>query len=213
MECVGDPVPEGSWDEQLTVIAERLHEALLAHRDGARLVAGTYVNGANIRLAGDAVFEALEAAGLPAERAGWVAFALGHWVLGHMIEEQAQAELADAGTWQEKAAALAEQEDPGFARARAGHVIAFEVPASSKAGGRRGGRAVVPVAVFAAVGEGDDRRPSTERRRRAVEGLVFGAGVVGAAVAVEEDQRSIPRGGRLSGLEFADLLADLVEDL
>ena len=48
---------------------------------------------------------------------------------------------------------------------------------------------VVPVAVFAAVRKGDDRRPATELREAVEDRLVAGEGVVGAAAAVEEDEQ------------------------
>lgn len=88
---IDDALPDAPWDEQLVVLAGRLRETLLAHRDGARVVAGTYVTGPNTLLVGNIVFDVLQKAGFPAERAGWAAFALAHYVLGHTIDEQAQA--------------------------------------------------------------------------------------------------------------------------
>jgi hypothetical protein len=49
--------------------------------------------------------------------------------------------------------------------------------------------AVVPVAVVAAVGEGDDRRLAPQPRQAFEDGLVAGEGVIGAAAAVEEDEQ------------------------
>ena len=77
------------------------------------------------------------------------------------------------------------------------------------------GRAVVPVAVFAAVRKGDDGRPPAERLERAEEGFVFDEGGVGAAVAVEEDEqrpaaRPVDVGGRdddLDALVVTDVAA------
>ncbi|WP_218042597.1 TetR/AcrR family transcriptional regulator C-terminal domain-containing protein [Embleya hyalina] len=102
LESVVAPVPDGPWDEQLMFLARRLRAALLAHRDGARVVAGTYVAGPNTRLLEDALFRILEAAGFPAEQAGWVTLTCGHYVLGHTIEEQAQARLSATGAWTER---------------------------------------------------------------------------------------------------------------
>ncbi|WP_331772020.1 TetR/AcrR family transcriptional regulator C-terminal domain-containing protein (plasmid) [Embleya sp. NBC_00888] len=106
LEAVAAPLPAGPWDEQLTFLAGRLRAALLSHRDGARVVAGTYVAGPNTRLVEDAVFGILQAADFPAERAGWVALSLGHYVLGHTIEEQAQAQLSADGIWKDRKDAL-----------------------------------------------------------------------------------------------------------
>jgi TetR/AcrR family tetracycline transcriptional repressor len=114
VEGIGEPLPDGSWDEQLTVIASRMREALLAHRDGARVVAGTFVTGGNTLLSARVIFGILEKAGFPAQRAGWIVFALGYYVLGHTIEEQAQAELVKAGTWPAKLEAISERSDPGY---------------------------------------------------------------------------------------------------
>jgi TetR/AcrR family transcriptional regulator, tetracycline repressor protein len=96
---VAGALPEGSWDEQLTALADRLREALLAHRDGARLVAGTFVSAPNTNAAGAVAVNQLVAAGLPAPQAGWLTFACMYFVLGHTIEEQAQRQLAASDDW------------------------------------------------------------------------------------------------------------------
>lgn len=101
---LGVDLPAGSWDEQLSAMARRLREALLAHRDGARVMAGTFVSEPNTVLAGNIAVEILHGAGLPRERAGWTAIAAMHYVLGHTIEEQAQIELVARGAWQPKLA-------------------------------------------------------------------------------------------------------------
>jgi TetR/AcrR family tetracycline transcriptional repressor len=105
---VGDALPAGSLVEQLAHVAQR--------RDGARVVAGTYVSGPNTRLVEGVILEALHQGGVPADRAGWIAFALGHYVLGHTIEEQAQAALTASGGWDERSEVLAEQTTEGFQR-------------------------------------------------------------------------------------------------
>jgi TetR/AcrR family tetracycline transcriptional repressor len=65
-------------------------------------MAGTYVAEPNTILLSNLVIEILQAAGLPADRAGWAAFAAFHYVLGHTIEEQAQIELNERGVWEPK---------------------------------------------------------------------------------------------------------------
>lgn len=115
VEGVGDPFPPGPWDQQLAALASRLRHALLARRDGARVVAGTYVTGPNTVLAAKTAVDILRAAGLPPARAGWAGFTLARYVLGHTIEEQARAELAADGAWQARQAAAAEQAGPGYA--------------------------------------------------------------------------------------------------
>ena len=99
VEGVGTPAPTGPWDRQLEILAGRLRRCLLSHRDGARVVAGTFVAESNTLASGKAFLDALGSAGVPPERAGWITFALKYYVFGHTIEEQAQLELAQAGQW------------------------------------------------------------------------------------------------------------------
>jgi AcrR family transcriptional regulator len=102
LEGVVADLPAGSWDDQLSAMAWRLRQALLSHRDGARVMAGTYVAEPNTLLLGNTAVEILQAAGLPPDRAGWTAVATMHYVLGHTIEEQAQIELVKRGAWEPK---------------------------------------------------------------------------------------------------------------
>lgn len=115
VEDVGAPVPAGEWDEQLTILAGRLRDALLAHRDGARLVAGTYVTGPNTLQAGAAFVDVLLGAGLPPEQAGWLTFALAYYVFGHTIEEQSRERMADEAGWQSRLVAAAQERNSSLA--------------------------------------------------------------------------------------------------
>jgi TetR/AcrR family tetracycline transcriptional repressor len=110
-------MPTGTWDRQLAVLGQRLREALLAHRDGARVVAGTYVAAPNNRALGRAVVSVLCGAGIPAERAGWITFAGMYYILGHTIEEQALYQLAGQGENWAQRESDAGHDDPVFARA------------------------------------------------------------------------------------------------
>lgn len=83
----------GPWDQQLITLAGDLRAALISVRDGARIVAETFVTQPNTTLAGKAVLEILTGAGVPVARAGWVLWALSHYVLGFAIEEQARGRL------------------------------------------------------------------------------------------------------------------------
>jgi hypothetical protein len=64
----------------------------------------------------DAIFQILQAADVPAGRAGWIAFALSYYVLGHVIEEQAQVQLSAAGSWKTRKSALVRRTDSSYAR-------------------------------------------------------------------------------------------------
>jgi TetR/AcrR family transcriptional regulator, tetracycline repressor protein len=117
VQGVGDDLGDGTWDEQLRGLAYRLRDALLAHRDGARVFAGTFVSAPNNNAMGSAAVAALCAAGVPVERAGWVAFAGMYYVLGHTIEEQAQQRLVAQGDDWKTREAQSPPHDPAFARA------------------------------------------------------------------------------------------------
>jgi TetR/AcrR family tetracycline transcriptional repressor len=104
LEGVGAPVPAGAWDEQLTILARRLRAGLLAHRDGARVLAGSYVAEFDTLAIGRTAVAILCRAGIPVERAGWITFAFYYYVLGHVVEEQSQRELVKGDHWQARLA-------------------------------------------------------------------------------------------------------------
>jgi TetR/AcrR family tetracycline transcriptional repressor len=106
-EITETPPAPGPWDARLMEMAHRTRRALLAHRDGARVVAGTYVVEPNTARLGEQTMRILTDAGFPIDRAGWVIFAAMYYVLGHTIEEQAQ---RAAGDWEQRGAGLADTE-------------------------------------------------------------------------------------------------------
>ena len=67
--------------------------------------------------------------------------------------------------------------------------------------------AVVPVAVVAAVGEGDHRRPPAEPRQRLEHRFVFGVGLLRSAAAMEEDEQ---RRRALGALRHDDVHAQVL---
>jgi TetR/AcrR family transcriptional regulator, tetracycline repressor protein len=112
---------DGTWDEQLTELAMRLRRALLAHRDGARVVTETACSagGANTLLVGRTSTELLISAGFPPEQATWLTFALIHYVLGQTMGEQARAEfVARGGPRATPAAAPSDEDDKNEAYRR-----------------------------------------------------------------------------------------------
>jgi TetR/AcrR family tetracycline transcriptional repressor len=117
VEDVGEPLPSGSWEDQVSILAYRLRQALLSHRDGARVMAGTYVADPNTSRATKVTINLLHDAGFTPEKAGWITFALTHYVLGHTIEEQALAALLADRTWKDKVASYRQDEEPHIARA------------------------------------------------------------------------------------------------
>ncbi|MFD3308485.1 TetR/AcrR family transcriptional regulator [Streptomyces sp. NPDC058694] len=115
-EGVGVPLPEAPWREQIYVLGQRFRTAMLAHRDGARLVSGTHATGANSITAGSLVVDVLCGTGLAPAQAGSLAFSLYYYVLGHTIDEQNQAHAPDEG-WQSGENQLANALSPQYAEA------------------------------------------------------------------------------------------------
>jgi TetR/AcrR family transcriptional regulator, tetracycline repressor protein len=74
--------------EVLRALAKALRAALLSHRDGARVYAGTYVMGDNVFAVADAGLDALLRCGLDESAATDAMFNLIYYVLGFTIEEQ-----------------------------------------------------------------------------------------------------------------------------
>ena len=102
LEGVGDPLPDVPWRDKVYILADRLRTALLAHRDGARVVSGTFAPGVNTITATDTALNVLCEVGLPPAEAGWLTFALFYYVLGHAIEEQAQSQLPPGDDWRSR---------------------------------------------------------------------------------------------------------------
>ncbi|WP_084533337.1 TetR/AcrR family transcriptional regulator C-terminal domain-containing protein [Nocardia fusca] len=83
-----DGLPD-PWRERATEIVRRYRAALLAHRDGAAVVAGTFVaEPATLDLA-EALIAALLDSGRPAREAAWTCWSLVYFVLGLTQEQQA----------------------------------------------------------------------------------------------------------------------------
>ena len=83
-------VPEGlAGLERAAEVAERLRRALLAHRDGARVFAGTYVAQDNTLRVSDTLVGALRDGGLSPRAAAWGCWSIVYYVIGFTLEEQA----------------------------------------------------------------------------------------------------------------------------
>jgi TetR/AcrR family transcriptional regulator, tetracycline repressor protein len=104
-DALADDLLQGITDEtdsgaqgsdRLVELAHRLRSALLSHRDGARVLAGTFVRQPNTLAFGEAAIGAALAAGVPETEAVLVAFSVQYYVMGFVIEEQAAYELTRA---------------------------------------------------------------------------------------------------------------------
>jgi len=79
------------WDERVRELARRYRHALLAHRDGAALVVGTYVGEPHTLRFADALVAALLDGGLDNRDAAWTTWTIIYLALGLTQEEQAAA--------------------------------------------------------------------------------------------------------------------------
>ncbi|GIF13336.1 TetR family transcriptional regulator [Actinoplanes teichomyceticus] len=83
-----DGLPE-HWRERAAEIMRRYRGALLAHRDGAAVVAGTYAAEPATLDVAEALIGALLDGGLPEREAVWTCWSLVYFTLGLTQEEQA----------------------------------------------------------------------------------------------------------------------------
>ncbi|APY89861.1 TetR family transcriptional regulator [Streptomyces alfalfae] len=80
---------EGDWGERLAALARAMRTALLGHRDGARVFAGTHATGANILGYADTVVGLLREAGFADDDAARALYTVANFTVGHTLEEQA----------------------------------------------------------------------------------------------------------------------------
>ena len=97
LDGADEPPTSESWDDAIAELAHRFRGALLAHRDGAELVASTYASRLTTSRARDAFVATAARAGLSRAYAELTGYALLHYVLGHTVDEQSRAQLAELG--------------------------------------------------------------------------------------------------------------------
>jgi AcrR family transcriptional regulator len=105
---VGKPLTTSTWDARVGEVAHRLRDALLAHRDGAEVVASSLSARTVTSTVRDQVSETVAAAGLDASDSSSAADTLLYYVLGAALDEQARLQLDSAGALTESASPLAE---------------------------------------------------------------------------------------------------------
>ncbi|MEP7763209.1 TetR/AcrR family transcriptional regulator C-terminal domain-containing protein [Sanguibacter sp. 25GB23B1] len=81
-------LPMGDWDTRINELAHRLRAALLAHRDGAQLVATAYPPRTGRSSTMTLMAGVLTDAGFTPAEAQLAALTLLHYVLGHTADEQ-----------------------------------------------------------------------------------------------------------------------------
>ncbi|MFJ3667090.1 TetR/AcrR family transcriptional regulator C-terminal domain-containing protein [Streptomyces sp. NPDC090106] len=89
-----DDLPDAARDRARELVG-RYRRALLAHRDGAALVTGTYPAEPHTLRFADALVDALLNAGADERRAAWTAWTVTYFTLGLTQEEQAAPEEDD----------------------------------------------------------------------------------------------------------------------
>ena len=77
-----------TWDNRLKAIVRAIRRALLTHRDGARVFAGTYVPTDNVLRVADAMMALMQEAGASPKLSSDGAFSLVYYALGFTMEEQ-----------------------------------------------------------------------------------------------------------------------------
>ncbi|WP_188898204.1 TetR/AcrR family transcriptional regulator C-terminal domain-containing protein [Microlunatus endophyticus] len=88
---------ETGWRPELQMVSTRLRSALLAHRDGAELVAAGYALRPGSGQPLERMTKIIQQAGLGDHDAAAAAATLTHFVLGHAAEVQAHDQLRRAG--------------------------------------------------------------------------------------------------------------------
>ncbi|MFJ3910627.1 TetR/AcrR family transcriptional regulator [Streptomyces vinaceus] len=91
------PPPDPDWGGRLTALARCLRTALLAHRDGARVYAGTHSTGAGTLGFAETLIGVLREAGFGPQEAARTALTVVHYTVGHTLEEQAALQPGDQG--------------------------------------------------------------------------------------------------------------------
>jgi AcrR family transcriptional regulator len=96
--------------EQVITCCERIRAAMLAFRDGGRIVAGSYSPFAATATISAILRKLLVGVILPSFDAGDIAYALRNYTTGFVIEEQAYLSLVTGGEWEALVQALPRQD-------------------------------------------------------------------------------------------------------
>lgn len=97
LRAVDGPVPAGDWDTRIIELAHRLRAALLAHRDGAEVVAAAYALRAGRGNTVPLMVAVLTDAGFTPDEAELAALTVLHYVFGHTADEQSHAQSLALG--------------------------------------------------------------------------------------------------------------------
>ncbi|MFI9508684.1 TetR/AcrR family transcriptional regulator C-terminal domain-containing protein [Nocardia sp. NPDC052566] len=96
------PRREESWQDWLAMLAGRLRRSMLRYRDGAKVLAGTFVSDDAMWRTMELTLRMLEDAGFPQREARRIFPIMLHYTVGYVIEEQSQsgAEYVDGNPYE-----------------------------------------------------------------------------------------------------------------
>ncbi|TQM26067.1 TetR/AcrR family transcriptional regulator C-terminal domain-containing protein [Nocardia bhagyanarayanae] len=106
-----DPVTADEWSGQISELAHRLRDCLLAYRDGAELVSSTYASRLTTSKGRERLASAAIRAGMPRQEAELAAFTLLYYVLGQTVDEQSRMQMDSAGALPEDSTPIDETPD------------------------------------------------------------------------------------------------------
>ncbi|MEV5414529.1 TetR/AcrR family transcriptional regulator C-terminal domain-containing protein [Thermopolyspora sp. NPDC052614] len=89
------PGPDERWQDWLTGLAERLRRALLAHPDGARIIAASQLS-LKMAAISELAMSTLVGRGIPLRRARLIVLTVLRFTVGYVLEEQVGRPDADA---------------------------------------------------------------------------------------------------------------------
>lgn len=107
-----DPVVALEWSEQISELAHRLRDCLLAYRDGAELVSATYASRLTTSKGRERMAGAIIRAGMSRAQAESAAYTLLYYVLGQTVDEQSRMQMDSVGALPDDASPLDETTDP-----------------------------------------------------------------------------------------------------
>ncbi|APE34137.1 TetR family transcriptional regulator [Nocardia mangyaensis] len=106
-----EPVTTAEWQGQVTELAHRLRDCLLAYRDGAELVSATYASRLTTSKARERLAGIVIRAGMTREEADLTAYTLLYYVLGQTVDEQSRMQMDSAGALPAESTPLLETPD------------------------------------------------------------------------------------------------------
>ncbi|MFG1797314.1 TetR/AcrR family transcriptional regulator C-terminal domain-containing protein [Nocardia sp. NPDC049149] len=107
-----DPITATEWSGQISELAHRLRDCLLAYRDGAELVSATYASRLTTSKGRERMASAAIRAGMPRHEAENASFTLLYYVLGQTVDEQSRMQMDSAGALPDDETPLADTPDP-----------------------------------------------------------------------------------------------------